>query len=447
VTLQPIAGVLIVLTTFGAMVGLLRLFQRRCSPHPELVRKLLHIGMGLVTLIFPFIFDSPWPVALLAAIAVGAMVAAHHVEPLRRLLGSVVHGVQRQSSGEICFPIAIASVFYLSAGDPIHFAVPVLLLTLADAIAALIGVRYGSVKFATIDGGVKSVEGAIAFFVVAFLCTHLTLLLTTDVGRIESVLIGVEVGFLVMLVELISWRGLDNLFIPLFSFALLYNIETLHAGELAQRLAFLVALSIFVGIWRKRTTLDLSALIITVLFAHVFWTIGGLIWLAPPVICFATYAFLWPGHRVQHGQTHDMRAVLSFSAAGLFWLFLGIRFPEADLSYLGATTFATQLAIIGHAANDPIATSAWRPSTFARCTLLGWVVPTIPYVLLRGVNIDSLQLAAGALPVVVIALVTFGLRWPALRDDPYAPERWITQGATSFVASLFALIPWLMLLR
>jgi phytol kinase len=443
--LHPLLGILLVLGLLGALIGALRFYQVRRSPHPELVRKLLHIGMGLLTLGFPLIFRSAWPVVVLATLAVGAMLAVRHLASLRRMVGGVVHDVERESSGEIWFPIAVAAVFYLSGGVPILYVIPVLLLTLADATAALVGVRYGTVKFATIDGGVKSVEGAIAFFGVAFLCTHVTLLLATQVGRVETLLIGLEMGFLVMLVELIAWRGLDNIFIPLFSFALLYNIGHLQFDELLQRLIFLALLSAFVALWRKRTTLDVSALIATVVIAHVFWTVGGLVWLAPPVACFATYALLWPENRVRLGQTHDLRAVVSFSAFGLFWLFLSTRYPSLDWSYLGATAFASQLAVIGRAASDEPARGLWSPRAFLQCALVGWAVPFAAYLLLLGFDQRSLYLAAAALPAVVVALIVFSVRWRKLRESPYTMRRWVTQAAAGGVGSLLALGPWLLM--
>jgi phytol kinase len=436
---------LLVLGVLGALTAALRYWQVKRAPHPELVRKLLHVGMGLVTLSFPFVFRSSWPVIALAVLAVGAMLALRHVAPLRERLGGVVHGVGRESGGEIYFPVAVGVVFTLAAGVPILYVVPVLLLTLADATAALIGVRYGTLKLETVDGGVKSVEGAVAFFMVAFLCTHLSLLLSTHVGRVETLLIGLEIGFLVMLVELVAWRGLDNLFIPLFSFALLYNIEYLQAYELMQRLAFLVLLSGFVLLWRKRTTLDPGALIATVLVAHVFWTVGGLAWLAPPVACFATYALLWPEDRVRRGSVHDLRAVLSFAAVGLAWLFLATRFPARDWSYLGATAFAVQLAVIGCAANDSPGRDLWSPRMLVQCALVGWIVPFLPYVLLRGLDVRTVQLAGAALPAVALSLLAFNARWTKLRAAPYSMQRWVTQAAASAVGSLLALAPWLLL--
>lgn len=398
--------------------------------HPEVSRKLVHVVAGLLTLSFPWLFDSPWPVAALAGVAVAALLALRHTQ-----IGRMLHGVERDSRGELYFPVAVAAVFYLSKGVAVLYTIPILLLTLADAVAALIGVRYGLVKFDTFEGGRKSLEGALAFFVVAFLCTHVTLLLTTHVGRVETLLIGLEIGFLVMLVELVAWRGLDNLFIPLFSFALLYNIEYLQVHELLGRLWVLALLAAFVAFWSRRTTLDFAALIVAVIVSYVFWSVGGLAWLAPPAVCFATYALLWPQDRLARARAHDLRSVLSFSATGLFWLYAATRYPAQDWSYLGAVTFCVQLAVIGRVSGAAL----WR------CALVGWIVPLAPFVALHGFDTHTLLLAAAALPAVALGAGVFAWGWARVSATPYTMQRWLLQGASSAIGSLAALAPWTLL--
>ena len=48
--MNPWLAIALVLGIFAAQTIALRAFHKFCSPNPELVRKLLHIGMGLVTL-------------------------------------------------------------------------------------------------------------------------------------------------------------------------------------------------------------------------------------------------------------------------------------------------------------------------------------------------------------------------------------------------------------
>ncbi|MGH2362187.1 MAG: hypothetical protein ACRDGM_16800, partial [bacterium] len=139
--MNPWLGMCLVVGIFAVLMVGLRAYRRACSKDPELIRKLLHIGMGLVTLSLPWLFAATWPVLLLTVVFTFFLIALRLSQSLQRLLGGVIDGVARQSMGEIYFPLAVGLVFVLSAGDPITFCIPMLILALADSGAALIGKR------------------------------------------------------------------------------------------------------------------------------------------------------------------------------------------------------------------------------------------------------------------------------------------------------------------
>ena len=136
---------------------------------PEVLRKGLHVTMGLTTLSFPWLFDSGWPVILVVLACTAAFIALHARLPLLRRLGEALSHVKRVSVGEFCFVAATGIMFFLAADDPVLYCIPLLLLTLADAAAALVGTAYGRHRYATM-WDYKSVEGSAAFFAVGFLC-------------------------------------------------------------------------------------------------------------------------------------------------------------------------------------------------------------------------------------------------------------------------------------
>ncbi len=239
-------GMALVLVAFGLATVGLRVYRRRRSPDPELLRKLLHVAMGLVTLAFPWMFRSAWPVLLLAIGFVVWLGALRWSAALRRRFGGITDGVSRESQGEIFFPLGIASVFVLSGGEALLFSIPVLLLTLADTAAALVGCRYGRHRFRACDGE-KSVEGCLAFFAMACLCTYAPLL-ATEIGQTERLLIALTLALAATLLEAISTRGLDNLVIPLGIGILLKAALELDAGALvAQLVATVILVALFAG--------------------------------------------------------------------------------------------------------------------------------------------------------------------------------------------------------
>jgi len=339
-----ISMALVVGTLLGMMRGLRTLKGRL---HPELLRKLLHVGMGLVTLSFPWLFASDWPVVILAVGSSAGLLLLRQSSALRSRLGGVVDGVERQSFGEVYFPIGVAVLFVLSQGDPVAYSVPLLLLALGDAVAALVGVRYGSMRYTTSEGQ-KSWEGSIAFFLVAFLSVHIPLLLFTETGRAESLFIGLTMGLLVMLLEAVAWRGLDNLFIPLGGFMLLRAFRRLDATTLGGFLLVALLLVAFALVWRRRTTLNDSAVLGAALIAFVAWAVGGWRWLIPPMTLFSLYALLFPRANADGtSRTHDVYDVLQATGVGMLWLFAAstLERPAYLLPY--TVSFAAQLAIIG----------------------------------------------------------------------------------------------------
>src|SRR5512142_3371988 len=101
----------------SALLGGLRLLQRRWAIDAEVSRKAVHVGMGLTCAALPWLFDAAWPVWLLAAVAGAALLAIRLVPALRAAVGGVLGGVERQSWGELWFPVGVAAVFTLARGD------------------------------------------------------------------------------------------------------------------------------------------------------------------------------------------------------------------------------------------------------------------------------------------------------------------------------------------
>lgn len=253
--LHPLIGMSLVFAVFGAMLAALRWYQHRREPHPEVARKLMHVGMGLVTLSLPWLFAEAWPALALAALIVVFLIVLRVSHRLRQTLGGVLCGVERRSLGEIYFAASAAILFALAKDDAILFCVPMLILTLADAAGALIGLRYGAWRYPTPDGE-KSVEGSTAFFVVTFLSASVPLLLT-GVGPVESLLSAATLGLLLTIVEAMAWRGLDNLFIPLGGFVILNSLLLMDAEALAKHLALALLLVITTAaVKRPRGTLE-----------------------------------------------------------------------------------------------------------------------------------------------------------------------------------------------
>ena len=144
-------------------------------------------------------------------------------------------------------------MFLLSAGDPTLFCIPVLILTLPDTAAALVGRRYGRLRYQSF-GSTKSAAGSLAFLVVAFPAIYIPLVLFAGAGLGEAFLISLTLSLLLMLIEAVAARGLDNLFLPLGAFFLLRLYLRLEAHKLAAHLGVAIFLSILFGYFCLRSS-------------------------------------------------------------------------------------------------------------------------------------------------------------------------------------------------
>lgn len=429
----------VVLAVLAALLIGLHVYRARRNPHPETVRKLLHIGMGCVALTFPWIFTSPAPVFALAAIAIALLVALRHVDMLKAIMGGVVDAVDRVSKGELYFPIGIALSFWLSGGDPLLYSTPILILTLADAVAALIGIRYGTAHYATIDGS-KSVEGSAAFFFMAYLCTQILLLLLSNVGRAETLLISLIMGILIMLVEAVAWRGLDNLLIPILGFLLLKSFVKLQVADLVVNLVVIAAMAALAFFYRSRTTLDDNALLSAVLLGYFLWTIGGGLWLYPVVVLFARERLLSFRSATPTIRRYTVRLVLTVGLPGLFWLVLESITNQPLLYFPYVLTFATHLSIfemVRLATRYPDLSRAW---VFTIAVVIGWLM-LVPYVLIMHATTHVLFLALIGLVPIALGAGGFLLFQPRTSNAGGDMPLWARQGLGAMFASTASLVP------
>jgi phytol kinase len=432
-----VAVVAVALALLGLLAGL-RLLRQRFALHPELARKLSHLGFGLITLTFPWIFHSAVPVIVVSAIAIGSLLALRFVPSLRASVGEAVHGVDRSSLGDLYFPIAVSGLFLLADGNWVLYTLPLLTLTLADAVAALIGVSYGRLKYDGTDGR-KSIEGSLAFFLVSFLAIHIPLLLFTTTGRAESLLIGLTFGVLVMLLEAVAWRGLDNLFIPFGGFLLLRAFLALDASALIARLIVTGGMLFVVLVLRRRRTLTDSAALAGALVGFVAWSVGGWEWVVPPFVLMALYTIVWPRNRQVRDRPHDMVAVFSVTSTGLLWLLLSTVLARPAFYYPYTLAFAANLCFIGITWFRDYRRHASVATTVAATAGMAWVVFLLPYILVGAMTRSVVIEAVLAIVPLLVAGVMFVLAVPNVRNRKPLEFPWARQAVLGLGASALGL--------
>lgn len=316
--------------------------------HAEVQRKVIHVLLGLYVASFPLLFDNPLHVAGVCAAAAALLALARFRPALKRTMGDGLHAVQRVSYGEFLFVAAIASVFYFSGGNTVLYVLPMLILTVADASAALVGVAYGRTKYG-IDDGFKSWEGTIFFFLVSMIVSMACLLLMTDLPRGHVIALSLTLAILGALLEGISWRGMDNLFIPA-------GLHLFLAAALAMPIAevqtvILVFLCVLLAMITLAPRVGHSPHIAYTLacIGLVFWIVGGWYTALPALTLLAILGAL----NRKDSMDDKYPALLEMSAIVILSAFvwrIGFHLFDATMVAPMALTFGVHtLMVIGRA--------------------------------------------------------------------------------------------------
>lgn len=213
-----------VVAVLGLMSGL-TMAQRNAVIGAEFARKILHLGVGAVALSLPGLFGSDvWAIALLASGL--AILTLFRLQPLlfSQVLGPL-KSIDRKSDGDLWFLAGVCLVLLFSAGEGAPYYGAILILTLADAAAAVIGTRYGRVHYSVFRAR-RSLEGTAAFLLVAWACAAATLsVLAPGVPEIRA---GFAVALISCVAEALSPRGSDNFSVPIVAWLGLHIAEAAY---------------------------------------------------------------------------------------------------------------------------------------------------------------------------------------------------------------------------
>ena len=342
----------------GAILVLMlvvRAIAARFGTGAEVQRKIVHVAVGLSSLTFPLVFSSPGPVLLLTAAAVAVMLALRH--GLLGSMGEVIHGVERASHGEIYMALVVALLFFRSEGAPVLYVLPILVITLSDTASALVGTAYGRLRFPVEDGH-KSVEGVVAFFMVTVIASLCVLLLLSDAGRLNVIVLAFLIAAFCALVEADSWRGLDNLFVPVGAHLLLArHLDTEPGALLLLALGFGVAVILAlryagtIGLTRHAAR---SYVILLFLILSVTTPLNAVL----PIAAVAAHLAVRRLNPCRSPRP-DLDLLAAATGAALLWLAFGEWLGLVSINLFSATfagvacTFAA-LAVTGRADRVPV---------------------------------------------------------------------------------------------
>ncbi|HLZ14360.1 MAG TPA: hypothetical protein VKQ34_00015 [Candidatus Saccharimonadales bacterium] len=173
--------------------------------HSELTRKLVHILVGAFVAFWPFFLS--WRAIQLLSVAFLIVVL---VSVKLNIFGSI-HAVKRNALGEILFALVIG-ILALIANTKWVFAAAMLNLSVADGLAAVVGLAFGDGSTYRVFGRRKSVAGSLAFF---FASLAIMVGYAAFSGASYSAVTIIWLPALAAIAENLAVQGTDNLVIPL----------------------------------------------------------------------------------------------------------------------------------------------------------------------------------------------------------------------------------------
>ncbi len=288
IVLNNTIGIAILVALFMVIIVAAEFWGRWKNPNPEYIRKVVHFSGGLSSLLFPFLIKSPWIVFGMATALAGILWIGEKGEYLKCLTS-----VKRKGKGSVYFPLAIAGLFYISQEKLWLYVTSILILTISDSAAALVGSSYGRIRYQVGKEDVKSLEGSLIYCLITFITIQTTLLLMTDLHKTSCVLSALLISVLLTGIESISVKGLDNLFVPILACLTLLKFTTKPVSEIEFQCIsmFCIFLILFIIIYTLKI-LTIRNSILFVFFTYANWSIGSEDWAIPVFITFIFYS-IW----------------------------------------------------------------------------------------------------------------------------------------------------------
>jgi phytol kinase len=340
---SPTVQITLALGSVGVLLGLMaavRRLARALDIGAEVQRKLIHVATGLYALSLPWLFPDRWPVYVLVGVTLAVMLVLRL--PNSRL-GKTLHGVERQSYGDLLLAVSVGLCLFLAGDDLFLYVLPIAVLTLADAAAALAGSTYGT-RFFRIEDGQKSVEGSAVFFLITLLISIVCLMLMTPLPPLNILVISMMVAGFGTLVEAASWRGFDNLFLPLGLLIFL----SVHAGNSLPELLsfaglFVASILVFkrvapmIGLDRHAAHVYVTAVFLLLAFTAVQNAII-------PILVLAAHA--WSRSAApSDARFPDLDIVAALALVSFGWLALGTATGLNAVSFYGVTAIGMVMGL------------------------------------------------------------------------------------------------------
>lgn len=196
--------ILVVIVTFCILV-FAEWLARAKQIHSELTRKLVHVAVGTFVAFWPFFLS--WRQIQLLSFAFLIVIFIS----VRLNIFRSIHAVKRNITGEILFAVVIGLLALISS-SPWVFWAAMMHLSLADGLAAVIGLGWGDTNKYKVLGHTKSIAGSVAFLACSFVILVIYGIFANSSTSFITIL---WLPILATIAENVAVNGTDNLIMPL----------------------------------------------------------------------------------------------------------------------------------------------------------------------------------------------------------------------------------------
>jgi uncharacterized protein (TIGR00297 family) len=333
------------------------LYKKQVFSH-FFLRKFVHIIVGVMVVLASFFLESSVPI-----IVISILFALINFISIQKKKFTSIHG-EDKSFGTVYYPLAILALTVLFWDKYlVLFQTTTLIMAISDAMAAIVGVKYGKSKYQLIKDN-KSIAGSSAMFISTFVVVFLMLILNIEISLIQLLIISISIGAVSVASELMSSNGSDNLTVPLFSALFLFVFIT-DSNIFYQLVLGIVLSFVLAFISGKLKYLSNSGAVATFLLGSVVFGLGGIPYVIPILAFFILSSLLSLFGKkgktsveksYEKTSTRDYAQVIANGGVAGIIVILGYFYPNpinyiVYLSVVAASTADTWATEIGFFSN------------------------------------------------------------------------------------------------
>lgn len=185
----------------------------------EVSRKLVHMGTGIIVAFTPY-FLSWFEIQLLSVAFLAVVLLSSKLRIFRS-----IHSVRRVTKGEILYAVGIGVCAFLEPASWI-FVAAILHLAIADALAAIVGIKWGKrTSYQLLSHG-KTMLGSLTFFYTSVFIFLGAYYFVAPENLPDIYLLLLVSPTILTILENISWYGSDNVSIPVMVIVLLSGLPS-----------------------------------------------------------------------------------------------------------------------------------------------------------------------------------------------------------------------------